>query len=191
MSRTEAFRLLANIAACIAFIIVIEPAWGVCWVLFGIMTGGSVGVSMLLSCLIALAVALLVARGVQRLVLGLCGIGDTPKLTDEATNSTWLERMVGTGGLQGDKATTVNFDPYAKPKSAPSTEEARLRDVDLNAHVQKVWPDKGNTASHSTGKMKFDIATQLSKLKSLLDSGAITKQEFDDLKKKLLTKANA
>ena len=40
--------------------------------------------------------------------------------------------------------------------------------------------------THATRQEKFDTATQLSKLKSLLDSRAISVQEFDELKRKLI-----
>lgn len=47
-----------------------------------------------------------------------------------------------------------------------------------------------NVPTHSTREIKSDIPTQLFKLKSLLDSDAITQHEFEDLKRKLLTEAN-
>jgi hypothetical protein len=43
--------------------------------------------------------------------------------------------------------------------------------------------------TYATREVKFDTATQLSKLKSLLDSGAISVQEFDELKRKLIERA--
>lgn len=44
-----------------------------------------------------------------------------------------------------------------------------------------------DVTTYSTREIKSDIPTQLSKLKRLLDSGAITKNEFADLKRKVIS----
>ena len=45
--------------------------------------------------------------------------------------------------------------------------------------------------THSTREIRSDIPTQLSKLKELLDGGLISRREFDDLKRKIITSARA
>ena len=44
------------------------------------------------------------------------------------------------------------------------------------------------TAGDSEGTVTYSIADEIRKLKSLMDEGAITKEEFDELKKELLSK---
>lgn len=72
--------------------------------------------------------------------------------------------------------------------NSPETIDNRLaRSKDVANDEKKVRIVNPATISmHSTRKAKTDLPTQLSKLKSLLDSGAISKQEFDGLKRKLL-----